>query len=187
VKHQQITWQDVSNLTSEIIRKMTLNNWKPDYVVGITRGGLIPAVMISQYYQVPCHTLRVSLRDASEVEVHKWMIDDALGDSDEEIDFFNADPTELLANAIPKNILIVDDINDTGATINAIMNSWMTAGISMDEHWKDVWNNNVCFAVLLDNLASQSKIKVDFIGQEINKAEEDVWVDYPWENWWISN
>lgn len=184
MKHQQITWQDVNNLTSDIIRKMTLNNWKPDYVVGITRGGLIPAVMISQYYQVPCHTLRVSLRDANDVECHKWMINDALGDSDEQIDFFNEDPTELL---IPKNILIIDDINDTGATINAIMDSWMKFGIPMDNHWSEVWNNNVRFAVLLDNLSSQSKIKVDFVGQEINKAEEDVWIDYPWENWWTTN
>ena len=166
---------------------MTLNSWKPDYVVGITRGGLIPAVMISQYYQVPCHTLRVSLRDASEVEVHKWMIDDALGDSDEEIDFFKEDPTELLSLALPKNILIVDDINDTGATINTIRESWMKIGIPMEDHWNEVWNNNVCFAVLIDNLSSQSKIKVDFHGQEINKADTDVWIDFPWENWWSGN
>jgi hypothetical protein len=37
---------------------------------------------------------------------------------------------------------------------------------------------------LIDNLASGAKLQVDYAGKEINKAEEDVWIDFPWEVWW---
>jgi pyrimidine operon attenuation protein/uracil phosphoribosyltransferase len=47
-----------------------------------------------------------------------------------------------------------------------------------------VWNNNVKFAVLVDNLASQCEVKMDYVGMEVNKAENDVWIDFPWEDWW---
>jgi len=25
---------------------------------------------------------------------------------------------------------------------------------------------------------------MDFVGMEVNKAEKDVWIDFPWEDWW---
>jgi len=25
---------------------------------------------------------------------------------------------------------------------------------------------------------------MDFVGMEVNKAEEDVWIDFPYESWW---
>ena len=53
-----------------------------------------------------------------------------------------------------------------------------------DPSWEEVWNNNVKFAVLVDNLASNCHVKMDYASMEINKAENDVWVDFPWEDWW---
>jgi hypoxanthine-guanine phosphoribosyltransferase len=91
---------------------------------------------------------------------------------------------ELLNEGRAKEILIVDDINDTGATFNWIMEDWPSGCLPNDPTWKKVWNNNVKFAVVVDNLASQCNVKMDFVGMEINKAENDVWVDFPWEDWW---
>jgi hypothetical protein len=39
----------------------------------------------------------------------------------------------------------------------------------------------VRFAVLIDNLSSNFSRKVDYSAKEINKAEKDVWIVYPWE------
>jgi pyrimidine operon attenuation protein/uracil phosphoribosyltransferase len=64
------------------------------------------------------------------------------------------------------------------------MEDWPSGCLPNDPVWKEVWNNNVKFAVVVDNLASQCNIKMDFVGMEINKAENDVWVDFPWEDWW---
>jgi hypoxanthine phosphoribosyltransferase len=153
----------IKNLTSKICRDIVGSQWRPDYIVGITRGGLSPAVMISHWFDLPCETLKVSLRDDNESESNLWMSSDAFGG---------------------KNILIVDDINDTGATVNWIMQDWPSGCFPDDEKWRTVWNNNVKFAVLIDNLSSCCNVKMDFCGMEINKAEKDVWIDFPWEDWW---
>ena len=63
-----------------ILRQMSKDNWQPDYIVGITRGGLVPAVMISQYLDVKMHTLDVSFRDNDlGPESNLWMAEDAFG------------------------------------------------------------------------------------------------------------
>ena len=82
-----------------------------------------------------------------------------------------------------KNILIVDDINDTGATFNWIKEDWESNCLPHHtDHWKGIWGNNVRFAVLTDNLASEFDQCVNYCCDTVNKAEEDVWLVYPWEN-----
>ena len=39
-------------------------------------------------------------------------------------------------------------------------------------------------AVLVDNLSSNAKTTPSYVGLEVNKAENDVWIDFPWEDWW---
>jgi adenine/guanine phosphoribosyltransferase-like PRPP-binding protein len=185
---------ELNGMVAKICREIALSGWQPDYIVGITRGGLIPAVMISQYLNVPMHTLSVSLRDSKVgPESNLWMAEDALGPQsrerfvEDENDFAGilSAASDLLESAgTYKNILIVDDINDTGATFNWIMKDWPSSCFPKDPSWEEVWNNNVKFAVAVDNLASKCSVKMDFVGMEINKAENNVWVDFPWEDWW---
>lgn len=151
-----------------IARQMAKDNWRPDYIVGLTRGGLQAAVMLSHYLDVPMHTLNVSLRDATTgPESNLWMAEDAFG-----------------CYGPPKNILIVDDINDQGSTLNWIMEDWKSGCFPTGERWDTLWGTNVRFAVLVDNLSSKCVRKVNYCGLEINKAEEDVWVEFPYEEWW---
>lgn len=172
---------DFKNLLAKICRDITQSNWRPDYIVGLTRGGLLPAVMISHYFDIPCETLKVSLRDSDQAESNLWMAEDALGWV-AGVDVHDGDPNKLPYK--PKNILIVDDINDTGATLNWIMNDWKSSCLPSDPQWKSVWNHNVRFAVVVDNLSSDCRVKMDYVGLEVNKAEDDVWVDFPYEEWW---
>ena len=150
----------IKEMIGDITMQMNRDNWKPDYIVGLTRGGLIPAVYLSHYLNIPMETLKVSLRDNAETETNCWMSEDA----------YNG-----------KNILIVDDINDTGATLDWIINDWQDSCHPVDAHWTNVWGNTVKFAVLVDNLSSNFSRTVDYCAKEINKAEKDVWIVYPWE------
>jgi xanthine phosphoribosyltransferase len=171
-------------LVADICRQITNSGWRPDYVVGISRGGLLPATMISHYLNVPMKPLQVSLRDGGECVSDLGIAEDAFGHTDRTIDIMEEDPMELINESFPTDILVVDDINDTGATFNWIMKDWPAGCFPNDESWNEVWGNNVKFAVVVDNLSSKCNVKMDFIGMEINKSEEDVWVEFPYEVWW---
>jgi len=170
------SWQDIENQTQEILRQLQRDTWRPDYVVGLTRGGLVPANLISQYLEVPMETLKVSLRDSEHgPESNLWMAEDAYG-------YANYDP--MCSGNGRKRILIVDDINDWGATLNWIKQDWQSGCLPDDERWAEVWGNNVRVAALVDNEASKSELKISYSAIDLNKAEEDVWIVFPWEDWW---
>ena len=173
MKKVYYTWQQVEGACLDIARQINNSTWRPDYIVGITRGGLVPAVLLSQYLEVPMKSLDVSLRDGGDCVSNCSMSEDAFG--------YNA---ANIGDPLCKNILIVDDINDQGTTLNWIMKDWPSGCFPDDPAWEEVWNNNVKFAVLVDNLSSKCDVKMDYVGMEVNKAEKDVWIDFPWEDWW---
>jgi len=175
----------------KIVRDMAQDNWRPDYIVGITRGGLVPATMLSHYLDIPMQTLNISFRDTDlGPESNLWMAEDAYGyipkeertDAEIEISMLpvkgdTSDPKKR------KKILIVDDINDSGRTLNWIKEDWPSGCLPQDTAWDNIWHNNVRFAVLVNNDASEFK-NVDYAGTNINKLETPCWVVFPWENWW---
>jgi xanthine phosphoribosyltransferase len=158
-----IDYDKFKGLVAKMCQEIATDNWKPEYVVGLTRGGLLPAVMISHYLNVPMQSLDVSLRDGGECTSNLGMAEDAFDG---------------------KNILIVDDINDQGSTLNWIMKDWPSGCFPHDERWDYIWGSNVRFAVVVDNLSSQCSVGMNYWGMEVNKAENDVWIEFPYEEWW---
>jgi len=147
------------------------DEWKPDYIVGITRGGLVPATILSHLLEVPLHTIKVSFRDGKEVdcEHNSWMSEDAIGYGS----------MGCLEDEKSK-ILIVDDINDTGLTYQWIQQDWRSSCLPNFHEWNTVFGHNVRYAVLVENQAS--KESSDYSAIQINKAEKDCWVVFPWES-----
>ena len=180
IKKHNYSWIDVENACTEIVMQMYKDAWHPDYIVGITRGGNIPATIISNMTGIRCEALKVSLRDdTSQSETNCWMAEDAFGyvqEEDREVYKSRWD------NGKRKKILIVDDINDTGATFNWIKEDWRSGCLPDEDHaWNSIWHKNVRFATITDNLSSNFNGTVDYSVHEVNKAEEDVWLVYPWE------
>ena len=176
------TYEDVHTAAMDIVLQMYKDNWQPDYVVGLTRGGLLLALRISHLLGCRMETLKVSLRDdGSDMgpETNCWMSEDAFG----YVDVLDRDGVWSNAKSDvskKKNILVVDDINDTGATFAWIKKDWQSSCLPNDSNWDTVWGGNVRFAVMTENLSSEFD-GVSYAWHEVNKAEDDVWLVYPWE------
>lgn len=82
-----------------IRKKMDMVGWTPEVIVGLARGGLIPAVILSHTYKVPMHAVDWSFRDRN-VQVNSLLKEDFDG----------------------KRVLIVDDIVDSGNSILSYLN-----------------------------------------------------------------
>ena len=148
-----ISQDEIKHYCLNIVSMMWADDFKPDIIVGITRGGLWPAMMLSHYLGIKMHTLDVRLRDGDIKENAKYL------------------KSQMLKGS---NILIVDDINDTGATFKWIRDDW---NIDLDSE-----KSNVKFAALIDNIPSE--FVVEYNGVEINKEENPEWIVFPYEEWW---
>ena len=70
-----ITDKQIHTAVLDIVSQMYSDEWRPDYIVGVTRGGLYPAVLMSHYTGIKMHTLDVRLRDGDEHEIiHEWYL-----------------------------------------------------------------------------------------------------------------
>jgi xanthine phosphoribosyltransferase len=126
------------------------DSWTPDFLVGIGRGGLVPAAYLS--HRTGIQMLSV---DHSSGEV---------GFGDELLDKL---ATKISSGS---NVLIVDDINDSGGTIQ-----YLRAAI--EAKIDDPAGLRV--AVLVHNV--RSKAKAEYHGSEIDRDQDKRWYVFPWE------
>ena len=159
---KKITQHELTSYVSKISRDIILSEWKPDLIVGLTRGGLIPAVMLSHYFNIPMKALHVALRD--------------FPDTCSDLDLADQTYAGL-------KVLIVDDINDTGATFKWILNDWRSSAYPDDDKWNTIWHDNVRFAVIADNY--NSNFRVNYAGFNFDKSITDIWFEFPYDHWWI--
>ena len=109
--------------------------YKTKLIVGITRGGLVPAVMLSHKMNIRMKTVQIKLRASTEpLEL------------------------ELLRVYNSRDVLFIDDINDTGETIKLIQ--------EYDQ---------------LANFATIQKKKESIIRNAYYHKVVDGWIVYPWE------
>lgn len=133
-----------------VARKVGEGPWMPDFIIGIGRGGLVPAVYISHQLKLPM----LSIDHSSKVP----------GFAD-----------ELLAKVAGKSaagtrLLFVDDINDSGGTIDYIRSLLGDNGCDAD---------NLRFAVVINN--SRSRATVDYWADMIDRDKDKRWFVFPWE------
>jgi hypoxanthine phosphoribosyltransferase len=130
----------INDAIIEINKKLTLSKWIPDVIISLNRGGCVPGVYLSHLINVP----------------------------HEVIDIKKTDNSQYL-NAIEKykNILIIDDINDTGKTLQLVKNFF-------SDH-----TETIKFAVLVDN--KSSNFMIDFAAKNIDKKVDNSWIVFPWE------
>ena len=138
--------EDMHLALIEIVNQIKQSNWNPDVVISVNRGGCVPGVYLSHILNVPHYVINVQLRDN--------LAQNNLSAIDQNYNSKN-------------NILIIDDINDTGATFDLI---------------KNYINYDILkfrFGCLIEN--KSSKFKSNYWGKLIDKKLKPTWIVFPWE------
>ena len=98
-KKINFTIEEMELALDEIINQISQTEWFPDLIISINRGGCVPGVYLSHAINVPHKVIDVQLRDEK-----------------------NKPNLAKLENSLISysKILIIDDINNTGATFKLI-------------------------------------------------------------------
>ena len=124
-----------------IAARIRESGWTPDFIIGVGRGGLTPAVYLSHATGLPM----LSIDHSSHLP-----------------DFSAELLVKLAGRSLTDRLLFVDDINDSGGTIAHLKAGLAEAGANLE---------NVRFAMLIDNVASADRVDYRFrtIDRSINK------------------
>ena len=113
-------WREMRRDVNTLCREIVLDKFDPNVIVGLSRGGLTPGVMMSHWMKKPFKTIKASLRDFPEWE-------------------------NYLPRKTDDRVLIVDDICDSGETFSRIrehINERKENGV--DVRFATLWWNNEC-------------------------------------------
>jgi uncharacterized protein len=148
------TWQDIDSQIKKLLIALKNDDWQPDLLVGVIRGGSIPAVWMSNITGIKTDMINVSFRDNTVKHPHL--------------------PVTFLKKVSQYDFktLIVEDINDTGETL-----MWIQDRIK--EYKPDI-SDAVKYAALIDNQASNFK-DLNYKAETINKDLDPAWIVFPWE------
>jgi len=143
------SWEDIQRLCKVLAKKIKDSGYKPDVIVAIARGGWIPARILCDFLNV---------KELYSVKSEHWGI---VATPDE-----RARITQPLnVNLEGKNVLVVDDVADTGETIELVA-----------EHVRSLNPKEVKTAVI-DYKKPTSKYVPDFYAAEMKEWR---WIVYPW-------
>ncbi|MHA1769380.1 MAG: phosphoribosyltransferase [Candidatus Thorarchaeota archaeon] len=143
-----LSWRDVYNLTLQLSERIVMSNFRPDIIVGIARGGWIPARILSDVlYANALQNIRIEYY------------------TDVGVKGKNPQITQPLSGTLAeKNILLVDEVADTGDSLHTAI-----------EHIKSLGAASLRSAVL--HLKPTSRVVPDYY-----MVLTDSWTVYPWEN-----
>ena len=149
-------WTDIKDACQALAGKINDQKLDISYIVGVTRGGLAPAVVLSHILDIP--TIPVSYSSHTGKGDNKFY-NDELPDIQSSID------KERILPGKPA-ILIVDDISDSGETFADLHKIYKERGHKV-------------YTLTLYHKEG-SVFSPDFIWQQIPKAAG--WITFPWES-----
>lgn len=155
MEKSHLSYCDIHTHVKMLALKIQASNWMPSVIVGVSRGGMLPATLLSHSWRLPMKALNVSLRDNAKLQPDHavWL-------------------EELVQSG--KRVLVMDDINDSGATIHWIKQDWQNRVPSAS------FSDHVRFAVLLNK--STSTESPEYVAKEISTEKLETWWIFPWEH-----
>jgi hypoxanthine phosphoribosyltransferase len=151
IKCEVLSWASTVKDAKSLSGLIRDSSCKIDIVVAIARGGLVPARILSDY---------LLIRDLTTIKVEHWGI--AATETEKAVLKF-----PLCADIKDKNVLLVDDITDTGDTLMVSV-----------EYLKSFGPKEIRTAVLIHKTCSS--VTPDYF---VRKIEKWKWIIFPWHIW----
>lgn len=101
----KLDWNDTEQLSRNIASQVKASGFKPDMILGVARGGLIPAVIIASI---------LGTKDVISISIRSYTKDRKRKSKPE---YLHSLPEKLIKG---QQILIVDDIVDSGNTFKSL-------------------------------------------------------------------
>ena len=154
MKTIEYSWQEVNDDVITLAKMIFTSGFKPHAIVGIVRGGAVPAVMMSHLFGVPMIPIQWSNRDFHESQPLEW--------------------SDIIQAAYHgKRFLLVEDIVDSGDTLREMLL------IGAENYNPLSWRSNLKLSSLYFNTAQE--VKVDYAVRMIDRRVNQAWVEFPWE------
>ncbi len=144
-----ISWDEAYRLARTLAHKIVESGFKPDIVIGIARGGLVPARMVCDF---------LLMDELASIRTEHWGI--ASKHELARIKFSLPEEADISG----KNVLVVDDVADTGDSFSVIL-----------DYLEQKNPMEIRTAVL--HYKTCSTVVPDYWGK---KLEEWNWIIYPW-------
>ena len=143
-----LTWADYGNAGFELAKQVVDDGYRPDIILAIARGGLFPAGSLG-------YALSIKNLYVMNMEYYVGV--------DERRDVPVMLPPYLeLADLTDLNVLVVDDVSDTGHTLRAVLDF-------VRDHAKEVRS-----AVLYEK--SRTVVNCEYVWRHT-----DLWIKFPWD------
>jgi hypoxanthine phosphoribosyltransferase len=151
------SYNDFQEGIEDIAKQIEQSEFKPDLIVGIVRGGSVPAVYLSHRLKIPVQMVHWNTRDSSKWgnESNCWI------------------PEAIFDDGL--KVLLVDDIVDGGDTIRELLADWQTSIAG----WGQLPVDNIRISSMIYNTAQD--VTPHFYHQTIDRTEDQRWVIFPWE------
>ncbi len=141
------SWEDVERLSEELAQKIIESGYEPEIIVAISRGGFDPA-------RILCDQLSIRRLASVQVEFYSGIKDTA--EKPRIVYPLNADVRG-------KSVLVVDDVSDTGVSLEAAK-----------EHVLQKGPGDLKVATL--HIKPWTSYRPDY-----HVSETESWIVYPWE------
>ena len=117
--YEIVSWDQSYQMTFYLFEKITEDKFFPDVIVGIARGGWIPARLLADFYgNRRTANIKIEFYDNTSRATENPIITQEISEGVED-----------------KVVLIVDDVITTGATVNQVCELLTQAGVTHISIW----------------------------------------------------
>jgi len=156
MNRRAVPFEEIKELSSQVSKQILESGRTFDCIIGIAKGGCIPATLISYQLEVP--TFKT-------IQIKSYT------DSNKRSNTIFSSGTLSLFDELSKyeNVLVIDDLADSGKTLSDFekLYNYLSDTVKVP---------NIFTACLY--YKSKSEFKPDWYAEEV---KDEAWLDFPWE------